>query len=160
MCAHVLRGRRRVGVGVEGGGGANMLVCAHVCFSFFFFMHACVTSSPPRLTRSCHLWHGLVSGTTPAAPAGPKKRGGLCGRRYVVPSPWLRERALVLNYIIELKYTEEHEILSAQYEKREGEGKGGGGVPRRLVRVTRDGTESTKGRDGVLRASSSRRKSA
>lgn len=44
-----------------------------------------------------------------------------CGRRYVVLLPWLlNTHTRVLNYIIELEYTEEHKILSVQYEQRKG----------------------------------------
>lgn len=152
MCARVLKGRR----GVRG--QSDTLVCVSVrCL--------CVVSSPPAslFFRSCHPWHGLVFGTTPAVPTGPAR---FCGRRYVVLLPWLlNTHTRVLNYIIELEYTAEDKILSVQCGSGE-KGERQGGVLVRLNEVgvlnlaatsakcTFTGAEQRRGGGGCLGASS------
>lgn len=81
---------------------------------FHFFIFFCMCASPPPASlrlHSCHLWHGLFFGRTSAAPVAPGAalRLPICCAVAVET-----EHARLLNYIIELEYTETKQVLCVQ----------------------------------------------
>lgn len=111
VCA---RSEGRRGARGETGKGCCVCLCqfGDEFLSFFYFFCMCASPPPASLRlHSCHLWHGLFFGRTSAAPVAPGAalRLPICCAVAVET-----EHARLLNYIIELEYTETKQVLCVQ----------------------------------------------